>query len=650
MLNTVENRNNVCLQSGKENWRNLSDWEIAILEKNNNFATEGWSKVLVNDDFQPNEIRNSQFEGEIRIGSAKISNSCIRNCDVLNKAELCNVGLLDRYVVSENSKVFNVCEISVSEDAAFGTGSHLNIMNEGSDRTVLAFNGMLPADAYLWGKYRGDACLQKALNSMTNKLLENLLPIGIIGKNATLCNSKTIRNTRIGDFCKIDGITTLSELTVNSSETAPTLVSDGAILKNGIVSEGCKVLENSILLNFILGSNVTVEHGARIVNTYVSDNSTIACCEVQNSLIFPSHEQHHNNSFLIASTILGQSNLAAGATVGSNHNSRSSTGEILAGRGFWPGLCTSLKHSSKFASFTLLSKADYPSELNITTPFSLVNNNTHTGELEVMPAYWWMYNMYALIRNSWKFKQRDRRVRKAQHIEYETFAPDTIEEIVAVMDSLGKRIEEAKSNTATNGHSNGLEVFADEMEHGKRKVRILKPVEAYEAYNQMLVYYAVANVQSYAEKQGSVPFEKISDALYTEKRVTQWINFGGQLIAKDDADRLCSDIKSGKLESWQAIHHRYDELWQVYPLQKARHAYGILCLLSGKKKLTQSDWDSAKRQYSETLRIVKDRIFESRKKDFDNPFIRCTYDSEAEMTACLGSIDDDVFIKDISLS
>jgi hypothetical protein len=46
-----------------------------------------------------------------------------------------------------------------------------------------------------------------------------------------------------------------------------------------------------------------------------------------------------------------------------------------------------------------------------------------------MPAFWWMYNMYALARNSWKFRSRDKRKLKLQHIEMQSFAPDTVEEI-----------------------------------------------------------------------------------------------------------------------------------------------------------------------------------------------------------------------------
>jgi hypothetical protein len=110
------------------------------------------------------------------------------------------------------------------------------------------------------------------------------------------------------------------------------------------------------------------------LSTHISATTQLFhVCEVLNSLIFPAHEQHHNNSFLCAATVMGQSNMAAGATIGSNHNSRGADGEIVAGRGFWPGLCVSLKHNSKFACFTIIAKSDFPAELNIPIPFSLVN-------------------------------------------------------------------------------------------------------------------------------------------------------------------------------------------------------------------------------------------------------------------------------------
>jgi hypothetical protein len=137
---------------------------------------------------------------------------------------------------------------------------------------------------------------------------------------------------------------------------------------------------------------------------------------------------------------MGQSNIAAGATIGSNHNSRSADGEMIAGRGFWPGLCVSLKHNSRFASFTILAKGDYPSELDIPIPFSLISQDLSKDVLQVMPAYWFMYNMYGLARNSWKYVDRDKREDKVQRIEYDYLAPDTINEIFESLRLLEKAV------------------------------------------------------------------------------------------------------------------------------------------------------------------------------------------------------------------
>jgi len=81
---------------------------------------------------------------------------------------------------------------------------------------------------------------------------------------------------------------------------------------NGIVGSGCRVFYGVKAVRFILADNSQLKYGARLINSYLGDNSTISCCEVLNSLIFPAHEQHHNNSFLCAAVVMGQSNMAAG--------------------------------------------------------------------------------------------------------------------------------------------------------------------------------------------------------------------------------------------------------------------------------------------------------------------------------------------------
>ena len=138
-----------------------------------------------------------------------------------------------------------------------------------------------------------------------------------------------------------------------SDENRPSQIGEGCELVNGIIGYGCRIFYGVKAVRFILAAHSHLKYGARLINSFLGNNSTISCCEVLNSLIFSAHEQHHNNSFLCAALLMGQSNIAAGATIGSNHNSRSADGELMAKRGFWPGLCVSLKHNSRFASFTM---------------------------------------------------------------------------------------------------------------------------------------------------------------------------------------------------------------------------------------------------------------------------------------------------------
>jgi hypothetical protein len=364
---------------------------------------------------------------------------------------------------------------------------------------------------------------------------------------------------------------------------------------------------------------------------------------------------------------MGQSNIAAGATIGSNHNSRANDNEIQAGRGFWPGLCTSVKHSCRFASFILLSKADYPAELDIPLPFSLLNDNPAKDQLEVMPAFWWMYNMYALARNSGKYKSRDKRKNKIQNIEYEALAPDTVEEIFKACRLLeiwtakawlhNNNLLEIKPDDElveigrelllnSEDKIKTLEVLGENMERSNRKVVIIKVYNAYHAYRDMLCYYGAKNLMIYLASDSKIKFASIYSSM-RGPRIDKWVNFGGQLIPEKDADQLRADISSGKLGSWSEIHNRYNELWEKYSFEKQKHAYATLCELLGTDKLTKEQWISILDKSVHIQEFVSDQVYISRKKDFDNKFRQATFRNREEMTASIGTIEENSFVKQV---
>jgi len=434
----------------RASFRHLKPYEIEALVKNDNTCRD-WNELLVSDPFTPELVKNSAFAGLVRLGRLEravlehhdtrapvgIYNSRIVACDIGDNCAILDCSSIAHYLIGDGCLLLNNDEIEASNHAKFGNGVlmegeadevriELDLMNEAGGRSVLPFDGMLAADAYLWARRRGDRELMAAFRAMTEAMFDRRRGrYGSIGRCSVLKSNGIIKDVAIGPSAYIKGANKLKNLTINSSDEARTQIGEGVELVNGVIGYGCRVFYGCKAVRFVMGDNAALKYGARLIHSLLGDNSTVSCCEILNNLIFPAHEQHHNTSFLIASLVRGQSNMAAGATIGSNHNSRANDGEIEAGRGFWPGLSTSVKHSSRFASFCLLSKGDYRYELDLRLPFCLVDDDRARERLVLVPAYWWTHNLYALMRNESKFESRDKRRDKTMRYEYSPFAPDT---------------------------------------------------------------------------------------------------------------------------------------------------------------------------------------------------------------------------------
>jgi hypothetical protein len=525
----------------------------------------------------------------------------------------------------------------------------IDVMNEAGGRSILPFEDMTCADAFLWAAYRDDTVLTEKLKQITQAQYGGPRGrYGVIGSGAVIKSCAIIKDTAVGCNAYIKGANKLKNITVNSSDEESTQIGEGVELVNGIVGYGCHVFYGAKAVRFVLGRNCNLKYGARLIHSVLGDNSTVSCCEILNNLIFPVHEQHHNNSFLIASLIQGMSNMAAAATIGSNHNSRVNDGEIRAGRGFWPGLAVSLKHSSRFASFIIIAKGEYPSELDIPLPFSLVSNNVHKNRLEIMPAYFWIYNLYALERNSWKAKNRDRRKIKLQRIETDYLAPDTVEEIISALSFLSSWLGEA-SFVFTKTDDMIHHVHCRNLERSKRGQVIIKPLEATASYRQMLHYYAVKTIAAYFDSQPDLNYVNFCETLGSpvpQERIKEWVNAGGQIVPAFRIDKLRKEIVEGKYKNWDEIHSVY-ALWeQAYSLDKCRHAWAMLALFNETDKAP--DTAMFKKELTAVLDIRRwiDRmIYESREKDYRNPFKKATFRNLQEMEKVLGKPDDNSFLR-----
>jgi hypothetical protein len=682
-------------QAGKppDSWRHLESREIEALVKNDNFCSN-WDHFLVSDPFDPSLIRNSAFYGLIRLGAlrnvllqhhdfripAGIRNSTIISSDIGDDAAIQNCAYVSHYIIGERVILSRIDEMQVTNHAKFGNGViiegeeedvriQIDVMNEAGGRPILPFRDMIPADAFLWAAYRDDRELTARLAEMTQAEYGGRRgSYGVIGSGSVIKSCKIIKDVAAGRGAYIKGANKLKNLTILSSEEEPAQIGEGVELVNGIVGYGSHVFYGSKAVRFVIGRNCNLKYGARLIHSVLGDNSTVSCCEILNNLIFPFHEQHHNNSFLIASLIGGMSNMAAGATIGSNHNSRANDGEIRAGRGFWPGLSVTLKHSSRFASYVLIAKGNYPYELNITLPFSLVNNNVKKDRLEVMPAYFWMYNLYALERNSWKAFNRDKRREKTQCIEMNYLAPDTAEEILSALEQIegwmkaaGEDGADARNVSARSAFANGdadedpeyaytpqsdEEIPAHGLERHKRGAVLLKPRRACAAYREMLHFYAVKTLIAYLKSRPELSFDaflKEVKEVNGAGRVTEWVNLGGQVVPAFRVDKLRKDIREKRVNDWRAVHAAYDDFAARYPLDAARHAWAVLNIVSACGNA--EDFVRELAATAELQRKVTEQVYLSRARDFHDPFRALTYRSGEEMREVAGAPEDNFFVK-----
>lgn len=678
--------------------RHLNLNEILILQSNSNKNTDpAWQNFYVDDSpdgFDPSLIKSNFFDGYIILGKLKpaklqyhdliletgIYRSMLRNVVTGDDCAFKNISYLDNYRFGNRVMLFNIQEMCCTNHAKFGNGilkegeaeSHrvwIGVANENDGRAVLPFESMIPADAYLWSHYREDKEVLEAFKRMVEKDNDGKLnTYGFVDDDSVIKNTGIIKDAKIGKAAYIKGALKLKNFTMLSSEEEPSQIGEGVIMVNGILGYDSHVFYQAVAIRFVIGRNCHVKYGVRLLNSVLGDNSTVSCCEILNNLIFPFHEQHHNSSFLIATTCQGQSNIASGATVGSNHNSRSPDGEIFAKRGFWPGLCSDFKHNSRFASFTLVSKGSYQHELDIPYPFALVAPGLNGDcSVHIIPAFWFMYDMFAIARNNSKFKKRDKRKVKIQHIETDPYAPDTMEEIMNAIDRLigltaeilpkldadkaakaknpAEMYQAAKDFMHHNEHSNYT--LRDDNCQKKYGATIFKPVRAYKMYRKIIKYFATRTLLEYFEKEQVTSLSL--DVLKKIRKIplyTEWENIGGQIIPKEKRLELFSKIKSGEIDSWEKVHAFYDHCQDEYESYKVRYSVYLLEKLYSTpiENFSNYLYNNIIEDVTVITQEMYDASYKSREKDYTDYYRQMVYSSGREMENVLGPMDENDFL------
>ena len=214
----------------------------------------------------------------------------------------------------------------------------------------------------------------------------------------------------------------------------------------------------------------------------------------------------------------------------------------------------------------------------------------------------------------------------------------TEEELIAI----GGRLLEKKDPIIEE-----LDIYATGFENSQRRVKINKALQAYHLYKELVKYHALQQLLEHIQQNKISSLDKLSDSLPARMALSNWVNVGGQLILRTEIDKLIKQVQSGRVKSWDEIHAFYQAQAKQYATDKLVHALAALKEVYGInfKKASPALIKELLLESVSTREWMVKAIRESRAKDYENPFRKMVYETEAEMEKVVGKLSENAFIK-----
>lgn len=407
--------------------RNLTAEEVTTLEKNGN-RCEDWNRVLVEPNFDPARVQRSVFMGDVRLPAfygtlllpgdvsfpTGIYDSLVHNCIVEN-ALVYKVSMLSNVLVRSSAVVHNVGTLVSSGKINFMIGSTMSVGNEMGGRELFVFPDITMdlVEAQLFHKAESD--VQQSFEEQLKNFREEIsLPFGVVGKGAVVSNTNIVRNSWIGAHARVEGAAKIRNTIILSSLEESSHIYDSVIIENSDLQMGVKVHTGAEVQRSVLMSRSKVGCKAIVKSSIVAPCCHIEEGEVNSSYMGPLTQMHHHSLLIAALWPDGCGNLGYGANVGSNHTGRMPDQEIMPGQGMFFGLGVNVKFPANYreSPFTLIASGVTTMPQRVKFPFSLIRSGdpqlmgVPARLNEILPAWNYARNAYALDRNIYKYAQR----------------------------------------------------------------------------------------------------------------------------------------------------------------------------------------------------------------------------------------------------
>jgi len=485
--------------------RNLTAAEINILELRNNHS-DGWNSVLVSHDFIPDYISGCRFHGECRIGRfdgspidtgygvmlpCGIYDSVINSSILCGGSALYRCGIISGYIIAEKSVLYSVSSVTAGSGLCFANGSLIPVGPETGERGINIFADMNMSIVKALITSKSSAAMFSEFISAYKEACT--LDHGFIDSRCIIRDTISIRDSFIGEGAMIDCAAEISGSALLSTRDEPVKAGSGAVVRDSIIQYGCSMDSGAHIDSSLLMEHSKAEKKCLISSSIIGPNSSIGEGEITSAIAGPFTAAHHQSLLIACIWPSGRGNIGYGANVGSNHTSRQPDQELIPGEGMFLGLGCSIKYPADFSRspYSVISTAVVTLPQRMEFPFSLINQPMSLHETvpamynELKPGWMLSENLYTLVRNEIKFRERNSARRDS--FDFNMLRPETTDLMVTAR---------ARLRQAT-----GRDIFTDQHIPGAGKNFITADSvrKGMESYDFFIKYYAL---RMYAKRAG----------------------------------------------------------------------------------------------------------------------------------------------------
>lgn len=585
------------------NYRHLQDKEIASLVVYGCSAND-WKEVLVADGFTVNFIQNVHFSGKVTLGvfdkvidlpggvskHAGIYNCHLHNCSVGNNVYINKVNnYIANYNIANDVYIENINSLIVDGESSFGNGVEVAVMIESGERTIPVFDQMSAPLAYLLAFYRHDTDLKNALLGAVNEYVDkNRSDKGTIGQSAFISNCGAILNVRIGDFARLDGVSSLQNGTIVSNREAPVTVGYGVQCNDFIIHTGSSVTDAAMISRCFVGQGCIIGKQFSAIDSVFFANCQGLHGEAVSVFAGPYTVSHHKSTLMLTA-LYSFMNAGSGSNFSNHMYKLGPVHQGITERGVKTSSNSYIMWPARIGAFSVVLGQHKGNPDLRYLPFSYLMEND--GESHLLVGV----NLHSAgtIRDVQKWPKRDlRKGPVTDPVHFDFLSPYTISKALKGIEILKELLANMESDTAFVWYQNC-------------KIKRSALRKGIDLYGMAIDSFIAQNII------------KIEKENTDNQGYGEWVDLAGMLAPLSMIEKLCKSIVTEKPDI-DVIQQKIMDIYNRYQSLKISYAKSLVELSVQKEfgQLTETELDEMIQKGEKAENNFNDLILRDARKEF----------------------------------